>query len=342
MQSFCRIYILLTLFFTTTANAQPQKPPTPVMVAPVKFEIFVDTLEALGTVKANESVIITSQLTEIVKEIYFADGDKVKKGQLLVLLDDEEEQAQLKEAQVNLATQQREYRRLNKLVRQKAIPMFEVDAQHSQLKTAQAQIAVVKTRIALRQISAPFTGQLGFRNISQGALIRPGETITTLDDLTVIKLDFNVPATFLAHLKTNQTVIARSAAYPTEKFTGKVSTIDTRVDPITRAITVRALINNQTQKLRPGMLLTIELIKNRQRTLMIPEQALVPRKNKQYVYIINNNQQVEQQTIQIGRRRPGKVEVLSGLTAGTQVITDGTTRVRPGSFVKIIKKTESN
>lgn len=332
-------YILLTSLITTTVNAQP---PAPVIVAPVKFDIFVDTLEALGTVKANESVDITSQITEIAKEIYFYDGDQVEKGQLLVLLDDEEEQAQLKEAEVNLEQQQREYQRLSKLVQQKAIPMFEVDAQRSRLKTAEAQIAIVKTRIALRKIFAPFSGQLGFRNISQGALVRPGEIITTLDDLTVVKLDFSVPETFLAHLETNQTVIARSSAYPDEKFIGKVSTLDTRVDPVTRAIGIRALIDNQAQKLRPGMLLTVELIKNSQQSLMVPEEALVSRKDQQYVYIVNSNQQVEQRAIQIGRRRPGQVEVLSGLTPGTQVITDGTTRVRPGGLVKIIKKTESN
>ena len=205
--SFLIFYFILTSLLTTTLNAQS---PTPVVVVPVKFDIFVDTLEALGTVKANESVDITSQITEIAKEINFADGDYVKKGQLLVLLDDEEEQAQLKEAEVNLEQQQREYQRLSKLVQQKAIPMFEVDAQHSRLKTAEAQIAIVKTRIALRKISAPFSGQLGFRNISQGALVRPGEVITTLDDLAVVKLDFSVPETFLAHLEKNQTVIAHS------------------------------------------------------------------------------------------------------------------------------------
>lgn len=335
-----RINLFIFYFFllTTSLSAQPPNRPSPVVVAPVQSKVFVDTLEALGTVKANESVVITSQVTEIVKEVHFSDGQSVNEGDLLVLLDDTEERAQLQEAKVNLEEQKREYRRLLKLVKQNAVPVFEVDAQRSRLKAADAQIDVVKTRIALRRISAPFSGRLGFRNVSQGALVRPGEVMTTLDDLTTVKLDFSVPETFLANLADNQPITAHSQAYPDHVFKGKVSTIDSRVDPVTRAISIRALIDNRDNKLRPGMLLTVTLVKNKKQSLSIPEESLMPRQDKQYVYIVNAEQQVEQREVEIGRRRPGQVEVLSGLEAGMQVITDGTMRVGPGSSVKLVEK----
>jgi membrane fusion protein (multidrug efflux system) len=342
MKQYLHIPIIITIFYsiTITYAAPPNKSPDPnkpipVIAALVRYDTFTDTIEALGTTQANEAVIISPKVTETITEINFNDGDHVEPGQLLILLDSEEEQAQFQEALVNLEEQQREYRRLDTLVKQKAIPSFQLDAQRSRLKAAEAQIQIVTSRINDRKIVAPFHGILGFRNVSLGALVKPGDVIATLDDLSVIKLDFTVPETFLANLRSEQSIVAQSKVYPNKSFHGKVATIDSRVDTVTRAVTVRAIIPNEEQLLRPGMLLTVELITTHSQSLTVPEAALIPNKEQQFVYLINNNQ-VEQREVTIGRRQPGKVEILTGLELNQLVIIEGTLRVKPNSPVTII------
>ena len=311
-------------------------PSVPVATAVASIETFTETLEALGTAKANESVVITPTLEERVVDILFEDGDQVRKGQILVKLDDSEARYQLEEAKAALREQQKQYERIRKLAKTNSTSRSRLDEERSLLEIAEAKVALLKARLRDYTIRAPFPGILGIRQISNGAVVDSDTVITTLDDTTVIKLDFTVPETYLGALQIGMNVAAQSPAYPDGKFKGMVTAISSRVDPNTRTLTVRAKIPNPDQLLKPGMLLTVKLIKDRSQALIIPEEAAILDKDKKFVLVVNADNIVEKREIVTGRRSPGKVEVISGLSAGQQVIIKGLTRVRPGSPVNVV------
>jgi membrane fusion protein (multidrug efflux system) len=169
-------------------------------------------------------------------------------------------------------------------------------------------------------------------------VVSPLTVITTLDDTSSIKLDFDVPEVFISRLTIGLSVNARSAAWPDLVFHGTVISIDTRVDPISRTITVRALLPNEEARLRPGMFLTVSMLKDDVRSLVVPEQAIVPERSKQYVYVVDGENIVARREVTTGRRRPGEIEVLDGLAPGDLVIIEGTQKARPGQPVQITEQ----
>jgi membrane fusion protein (multidrug efflux system) len=315
----------------------PSRAPVPVITAVATNETFTETLEALGTAKANESVVVTPTLEERVSDILFEDGDVVRKSQVLVKLDDSEARYQLEEAQAALREQQKQYERTRTLAKTNSTSRSKLDEEQSLLEIAEAKVALLEARLRDYTIRAPFSGILGIRQISNGAVVDSDTVITTLDDTTIIKLDFTVPETYLGVLKSGMKVAARSPAYPDRIFNGSVSAISSRVDPETRTLTVRAKIPNPDQLLKPGMLLTVDVVKDRSQALIIPEEAVVLNKDKKFALVVTTANTVEKREIVTGRRSPGKVEVISGLDVGQQVIIKGLTRVRPGSSVKKVE-----
>ncbi|WP_353570853.1 efflux RND transporter periplasmic adaptor subunit [Candidatus Albibeggiatoa sp. nov. BB20] len=328
--------ILLILFIFSPTVAAEDKKAISVIVAPVIQENIIDTISILGTSQANESIDVTSKITDIINKIHFKEGQWVKKGQLLVQLDDAEQQALLQETEVNLAEQQREYNRLSKLVKQKAISSSQLDAQLSRLKAAKARIKTAKVHITERKIIAPFSGKLGLRYISMGALLQAGDVITTLDDIQKIKLDFTIPAIYLASLHKGLKLTATTQAYPKRLFSGQVTTIDSRVDPVSRMLKLRAIMPNKDEALRAGMLLTVKLNLNPRQALMVSERALVPIGSQQFVYVITDALIAEKRLIEIGQRQVGKVEVTHGLALDENVVVEGTLRLKPNTAVKLI------
>ncbi|MCF6215784.1 MAG: efflux RND transporter periplasmic adaptor subunit [Emcibacter sp.] len=307
-----------------------------VKVAPVISDVFTDSIEALGTTKANESLNITATTTDKVSKINFTDGMSAQKGQILVELVSDEEIANLRSAKVNFEQQKRDLKRIKGLVKARTLPTARLDDQKSLFEKAKADIQVAEARIRDRQIIAPFDGQLGIRQISLGSLVTPGTVITTLDDLSTIKLDFTVPEAFLAALKNGQTINALTEAYPDRQFIGTVTNIGSRVDPVSRAVSVRAMIANDDRSLRPGMLMRVKLIKNKRQSIMIPEEALLTSAEKKYVFLIQDDNSVKQQPVIIGSRRPGSVEILDGLNIGQSVVIEGGIKLQDGSKVTII------
>ncbi|MFW5452531.1 efflux RND transporter periplasmic adaptor subunit [Thioalkalivibrio sulfidiphilus] len=304
--------------------------PVPVVLAEVSRDTYVTTLESLGTARSNESVDLAAKVTGRVEALNFTDGQQVRRGDLLARLENAEEQAELREAEVRLTEQRRELDRIRGLVADRALPRQRLDEQESRVAEAQARLEAARARLDDRVVRAPFSGVLGLRRVSIGALVSPGTLITTLDDISIIKLDFTVPETFLPGVAAGQTITARSAAYPGQAFRGTVTSVDSRIDPGTRAGIVRAEIPNGEGLLRPGMLLTVRLEKNEAVSLSIPESALVPVRDEQYVFVVNDEDRVERLLIRTGRRAPGRVEVLEGLEEGMRVVVEGTHRVRPG------------
>ncbi len=295
---------------------------------------FSDEIEALGTAKANEEVIITSQRSDIVEAVYFNDGDKVKKGAILVELRKAAEQANVGELQANLDESTSQLRRYKTLRKQNVASVAQLDEQQAKTAAIRSQLKNVQAELEKLTIRAPFDGQLGFRNVSVGASVKNGDKITSLDDLTLIKADFSIPEQFLPTISIGQKINARNIAYPNVTFVGKISSISPRVDPVTRTVQVRAVIPNQDLKLRSGMLMAITIKRYTENILQLPENAIIPFEDKHFVFVVKDNVAVRTNIV-IGRRKPGIVEVISGLDVGAEVVTEGALKLRDGSKVKV-------
>ncbi len=321
------------LLYPVLAAAQPVSP-TDVIVAESRTKRLTDRVEALGTLRASESVTLTASVTETVTAIGFDDGDRVEAGQVLVEMTSAEEHALLEEARATVNEASRQYERVKSLAKQGTAARSLLDERRRELETARARLAAFESRLADRLIKAPFAGIVGLRNISLGALVEPGEPITTLDDDSTMKLDFAIPSVHLSSVQPGMTVTARSRAYGKRKFQGEVRSIDSRVDPVTRSVLIRATLPNADRALKPGMLMEVELQTSPREALVIPEEALVPLGTQQTVLVVEDSKAV-QRNLRIGSRWPGEVEVLNGLQPGELVITHGAVKVRPGQPVSV-------
>lgn len=305
-----------------------------VVVVQPQMKPFAQEVEALGTVRANESVDITAKVADRVTAIHFKEGQHVRKGELLVELDNAEARADLAAAEAALAESRSQYKRSQELYETRVLSEAQLEQLKATLLANEARAAAARSRVNDRLIVAPFSGRVGLRNVSVGGLVSPGEVITTLDDLSTMKLDFAVPEIFLATLKPELPVAARTTAYPDETFAGRVASIGTRVDPTTRSITIRALIDNREHRLRPGMFMTVKLVRAERDALLLPERAIVPEDTRHYVFLVEEGIARKRQVV-LGRRRPGEVEVLEGVLPSDQVIVDGTLDVRDGQPVRL-------
>lgn len=329
-----RFYLIfLAALFAADQGIAAQ--PIAVIVAEVRSDSLADRAEALGTLKANESVLLTANVTETVSAVYFEDGQRVEQGQLLVEMTNTEEHALLDEARIRVGEAQRQYKRVKSLVAQGSASESLLDERKRDLDTTRALLVAIESRLADRLIKAPFSGVLGLRNISPGALVEPGDLIATLDDDRIMKLDFAVPSLFLTSLKPGLGISAKARAYANRSFEGQVSAIDSRVDPVTRAIQVRALIPNPDRTLKPGVLMQVELLRNPREALLVPESALLQQGSEHFVMLLTAADTVERRQVQIGARRPGEVEIRAGLATGDKVITHGNDKVRPGQRVSV-------
>ena len=327
-----------------TANAQPagedparSSPAVGVLTEAVRPEPFDYEVEALGTARANEAVEITSKVTNLVTAIRFREGEQVRQGATLVELDSIETRAELAAARAALAETESQLKRSRELFATQALSQAQLDQLGATLSANQARVTTAQSRLADTVIRAPFDGRTGLRRVSVGSLVTPGTVITTLDDTRVIKLDFSVPEAFIAVLVEGLPLTARSVAFPDREFTGKVVSIDSRVDPTSRSVIARAELPNPQGLLKPGMFLTVRLREKRAPALMISEQALVPEEGRQYVYVVADGR-AQKREITIGRRAPGKVEVVTGLKPGETVVVEGTQKVRDGGPVRDVTR----
>ncbi|MEO7773995.1 MAG: efflux RND transporter periplasmic adaptor subunit [Steroidobacteraceae bacterium] len=290
-------------------------------------------IEALGTAKANEAVDITSKISNIVTAIHFRDGEQVKAGQVLVELDAAQATADLAAATADFTDSVSQFNRSRELVATQALSKAQFEQLESAMKANQARVAAAKAKFNDTYIRAPFSGRVGLRRVSLGTLISPGTVIATLDDTSVIKVDFAVPDVFVGSLRDGLTVTASTTAIAGRMFEGRVTSVDSRIDPSTRSVMVRAVLPNRDAQLRPGMFLTVSLAKDRREALVIPEEALVPEQSKQFVYVVQDGK-ARKREVQIGLRQPGRVEVSAGLTVGEIIVTEGTQKIREGSTVR--------
>ncbi len=329
----------------TVTSCDRSQPPTPggmygggpvaVIAAEVGTQNYVDRFTALGTARANESIEVTSRISSIVTGIHFTEGQRVAAGDLLVELDNAEIRADLTRAEASLKQKRSQFNRSRTLGETRVVSDAELEELEAGVLMAEAEVRGARARLGNSYVRAPFSGTVGLRHISLGDLVGPDTLITTLDDTRLIKLEFTIPETFLSSLESGMPIEAHSNVYPDRKFVGRVGTIDSRIDPVTRSLTVLAELPNDDDAVRPGMFLTVAVEKERANVLLIPEEALVPRQGRQFVFVIEDGKAVERQ-VELGARAPGLAEVRSGLAVGDTIITEGTQKVRNGAVVEIV------
>ena len=334
---FILVVVLLTISACEKEQAGGGRPAdrTAIVVTErVELQAMIDEIQALGTANANESVDIQSRIPSIVERIAFEEGQLVAAGDLLVELENDEIDAGLAVAEATLSESRSLYDRSQNLAESQAISASGLEQLHAQVQVHEAQVLAARARLDNTIIRAPFSGRIGLRRVSPGSFVDTSTVITTLDDVSKIKLDFSVPESFLTVLSDGMNIVAHSLVYPEQQFEGVVQSIDTRLDPISRSIRVRAIVPNSDALLKPGMFLTVDLQRDRGNVLLAPEQAIVPEGSAQFVYVAVDGF-VEKRAVILGRRIPGFVVIDEGLSAGDTVVTEGTHKLRDGSAIKV-------
>lgn len=296
---------------------------------------FVERIEAVGTARANEQVTLSAPVTERIVRLNFDDGGYVNRGQVVAVLAQSQESAELTEAQARAREATQQLERVEALRERGFATKSALDAQAALAAQARAQAAGARATISDRVVTAPFSGWVSLRNISPGAVVNAGTEIATISDLTSIKLDFTVPETMLSAIRPGQTIEARSAAFPDQPFRGQIATIDPVIDPNTRAVMVRARLPNPDRKLKPGMLLTVAVETAPRQSLSVPELSVIGEAESRYVYVVGGDNKVRRAAVRTGVRSNGRIEILDGLQPGDKVVTEGVVKLADGMTVRL-------
>jgi membrane fusion protein (multidrug efflux system) len=313
----------------------PQAPPTEVEAERVSTAEVVETLAAVGTIQPNESVEIKSEAEGVIKAIHFTEGQVVEAGQKLFELDAGKEAAQLARARADSEIARITLERSKTLAGTKAISQQEIDDWKARLAAREAEVALYQEQLSDTVVLAPFRGVVGSRHVSIGQYVSPMVVLVTLVDQSQVKVTYHIPERDLARVRTKQPVQLRVAAYPDRTFTGQVDLIDPVVNPATRMVQLRALAPNSDGLLKPGMFAQVETVVDRRPdAVVISERALVPSLRGFDVFVIKDGTAVLQ-TVKIGVRQPGKVEIAEGLTAGQEIVVGGTQKLVDGAKVAI-------
>lgn len=303
---------------------------------------FAEKIEAIGNAKARDSVTITAKTADTVAAINFAEGQQVEAGMILIEMASAQQAADLASARAALAEAEKAYERAADLVAKGIAPRASLDTATAERDAARGRLQAIEARLADTLIKAPFAGVVGLRNVSVGSYVRPGDVITTLDDISVLNGDFTVSERYLGLLKPGLKLSVEVAAYPGEVFDGAVASVDTRIDPATRAVTVRAELANKDGRLKPGMLMSVSLLVSERDALAVPESALIAQGDKRFVFRIDAETKAQRVEVKTGLVLPGQVEILEGLAEGDSIVTQGTNKVIPGQPVQIDGATGAN
>lgn len=313
-------------------------PGVPVEVGVVERATVNEEVEALGTLAADEAIIIASEIAGRVVALGFREGERVSKDQELVKLDTAILDAELKQAQADLSLARDTYDRNRSLVQRGAGTQVALEQATAQLASQEARVQLVQSKLAQATIKAPFTGVVGLRSVGVGDYISVGKPLVALTNIDPIKVDFRVPEIFMTQLKVGQPVQLKVDAVPDRPFLGQIFAIDPVVDVNGRAVRLRAKVPNADLVLKPGLFARITIVVDkRDDALIVPETAVVPDGIGKMVFIVENGK-AKRVPVELGKRLPGKVEVVSGLKAGMQIITAGQMRLREGSVVAIKQK----
>ncbi|WP_148099116.1 efflux RND transporter periplasmic adaptor subunit [Caulobacter sp. 602-1] len=295
---------------------------------------FTDRIEVLGVAKGRQSVTITSNTPELITAVHFSDGETVRKGQVLVELKADQEDAGVSEARARLAQAERDYTRWKTLADKGIAPRATAEQYLSALDVARASVGTAQAQKLDRVLRAPFSGRVGISDVAPGMLIAAGTPIVSLDDASVIRVDFSVPDRYLRTLRVGLPIAARPDALPGETFQGKIAQIDTRIDPATRAIKARAEFPNAGARLKPGMLVKVSIDQGVRDGVAVPEAAVQFEGTQASVYRIAKGPKgmiARRTEVDTGISEGGFIEIRAGLKTGDKIVADGLNRIQDGA-----------
>lgn len=323
------------------ANAAPGPEPAafavPVEAAPVRLDTVVRTIRAVGSLRSDESVVITSEIAGRIAEILVAEGQAVARGTPLVVLDSSIYEAELAQAEARLALSRANYARARELKEKGAGTARALDEALAELRNDEAAVALARARLEKTVIAAPFDGVLGLRRVSVGSYLSPGDEIVNLEAIDPLKVDVRIPERFLSAVRVGQELAVELDAFPDESFPGTVYAIDPLIDAEGRSILVRALLPNAAGRLRPGLFARVALVVERQENAMlVPERALVPFGDDQFVFRVVEGK-AAMTPVTLGERQGDEVKILDGLSPDDLIITDGLMKIRDGAPVTVVE-----
>ena len=320
----------------------PQRPPA-VEVAKVEKAMLVDETQSVGSLRSFQGVMLRPEVGGRVSQVLFKDGQKVKKGQILVQFDDQLPAAQLAQAKAELSIAQANHTRNQELVSQNFISKRSLDESDAALQVAQAKLALAQATLQRLKVLAPFDGTAGLRQINVGDYLKDGTDMVNVEDIEAVLLDFRLAERFQAKIKPGQKAQVSMDALPGRKFTAIIQAIDPLIDANGRSVGVRGCIDNRQMQLRPGMFARVNAVfGERDDALVIPEEAIVPQGGRATVLRVvpgpNKDELIsERVTVKIGIRQPGRVEILEGLSMGDSVVVAGQQRLqKEGTVVRVI------
>lgn len=317
-------------------GAEAEKPRVTVEIATAEEQRLAELVEAVGTTRALRSVEIVPLAAGRVTEIHFRAGQQVEKGDVLVRLDDDIERADLTEAKALLVEARQAVERAQKLMKSNAVALAQLERTTAQFAAATATMERAERRLADREIRAPFAGVVGLSDVDLGAHLPVGHIITTLDDLSSVEIEFSLPEGLFAAIRIGQEIEATSVAYPEQSFAGEVTAIGTRIDPVSRAFRVRAVIANPDQALPAGMFMFLTLAIEESSAVMVPEEAVIADTSRTHLFVIEDDR-AESRTVLTGQRRQGAVAILDGVQAGEIVAIRGLERLQDGAAIRVLE-----
>ncbi len=302
-----------------------------VEVAPAEARVLQDDVSTVGSVRALQSVMVRPEVSGRIARIGFTDGQRVRKGQLLVQLDDTLQQAQLQQAQAQASIARTTLQRNRELLAEQFVSQSAVDQSAAALEVAQAQVALARAQVSRMRIVSPFDGIAGIATVNVGDYVRDGGDIVGIEDVSAMFVDFRLPERALGRLRTGQDVEVSLDGLPGRRFSAKVEAVDAQVDASGRSLLVRARLDNREGRLRSGMFARARLVfAVRENAVVVPEEALVPQGGQQFLVKVTegpNGKVTQRLEARLGLRIPGKVEILEGVAAGDLVVTAGQARL---------------
>jgi len=320
--------------------------PVTVEIATVKTARLQDDAQAVGSLRSRQAVTLKPETAGRVARIAFADGQTVKRGALLVQLDDTLQRAELSQAAAQLSIARANLKRNEELLAQSFVAARVVDESRAALQVAEAQVALAEARLQRMRITAPFDGTLGLRSINLGQYVKDGDELVNLEDTSKLTVDFRLPERYQNRIAPGQTVQVQLDALPGQRYQARVLAVDPLLDANGRSIAVRAEMPAAPgQDLRPGMFARVLIVFSvDDKALVVPEEALVPQGDRQYVYVIDEQGQGDASKrtsrrveVSLGVRRGADVQITQGLKAGDTVVVAGQQRLqRDGTVVRVV------
>ncbi len=323
--------------------------PLSVEFAKVEVARITDDTQAVGSLRSRRGVVLRPEVSGRITQLNFADGQRVRKGQVLVQFDDQLPLAQVQQSMAELSIAQANQKRNQELVAQNFVSQRSLDESAANLQVAQARLSLAQATAARLKIVAPFDGIVGIRLVNVGDYLKDGADIVNIEDIDALFVDFRLPERFQSKVRRGQTAMLDIDALPGRRFTAQVQAIDPLIDANGRSVGVRGCIDNRQLQMRPGMFARVNAVfGERENARIIPEEAIIPQGGRQFVLKLLPGPSADTRTtkrveVKVGLRRPGRVEILEGLDAGDTVVTTGQQRVqKDGTVVSLADLSAGN